>query len=79
MPGPREPMAAHSRHARDRYQPFATVFLGSPRIEGALNGSATLARDAGRLLGSGYQLRSIEALDMFPHTPHIETLCVFTR
>jgi 23S rRNA (uracil1939-C5)-methyltransferase len=40
---------------------------------------ATLARDAGRLLGSGYQLRSIEALDMFPHTPHIETLCVFTR
>lgn len=39
----------------------------------------TLARDAGRLFGSGYRLTSLEALDMFPHTPHVECVAVFDR
>lgn len=38
---------------------------------------ATLARDARALLAGGYRLGSIEAFDLFPNTPHIETLCVF--
>lgn len=50
-----------------------------PRIVYVSCDVPTLARDAGRLLAAGYQLASIEALDMFPHTPHIEALCVFTR
>lgn len=40
---------------------------------------ATLARDAATLLAGGYQLASLEAFDMFPQTPHVETLAVFSR
>lgn len=39
----------------------------------------TLARDAGRLAAAGYELRSVEAFDLFPNTPHVETLAVFDR
>ena len=39
----------------------------------------TLARDAQRLLAGGYRLTSIEALDMFPDTPHVECVAVFDR
>jgi 23S rRNA (uracil1939-C5)-methyltransferase len=40
---------------------------------------ATLARDARRLVDSGYALDALRALDLFPNTPHIETLVTFTR
>jgi tRNA/tmRNA/rRNA uracil-C5-methylase (TrmA/RlmC/RlmD family) len=39
----------------------------------------TLARDANRLLAGGYRLTSIEALDMFPDTPHVECVAIFDR
>jgi 23S rRNA (uracil1939-C5)-methyltransferase len=39
----------------------------------------TLARDAARILAGGYGLTSIEAFDLFPNTPHVETLAVFDR
>jgi 23S rRNA (uracil1939-C5)-methyltransferase len=40
---------------------------------------ATLARDARTLLDSGYRLDSVRAFDLFPNTPHVEALAVFTR
>ena len=39
----------------------------------------TLARDANRLLAGGYRLSSVEALDMFPDTPHVECVAIFDR
>jgi 23S rRNA (uracil1939-C5)-methyltransferase len=39
----------------------------------------TMARDARRLLDAGYRLESIEGFDLFPNTPHVETLAVFIR
>ncbi|MBI4830177.1 MAG: hypothetical protein HY801_01195 [Candidatus Lindowbacteria bacterium] len=40
---------------------------------------ATLARDIKSLLATGeYFLRTIQPLDMFPHTSHIECICSFT-
>ncbi len=39
----------------------------------------TLARDAAKCLASGYRLSSVEALDMFPNTPHVECVAVFDR
>jgi 23S rRNA (uracil1939-C5)-methyltransferase len=36
----------------------------------------TLARDLASAAALGYQVRSIQPVDMFPHTPHIETVVV---
>jgi 23S rRNA (uracil1939-C5)-methyltransferase len=40
---------------------------------------ATLARDARRLLDANYGLTHLEALDLFPNTPHVEAIAVFDR
>ena len=40
---------------------------------------ATLARDTRRLVDSGYSLEAIRAFDLFPNTPHVETLVRFVR
>lgn len=39
----------------------------------------TLARDARRLFDAGYALASVQAFDLFPNTPHVETLAMFRR
>ena len=39
----------------------------------------TMARDARRLLEANYQLISLRAFDLFPNTPHVESLGVFER
>ena len=38
---------------------------------------ATLARDARRLVDAGYGLARIAAFDLFPNTPHVETVAEF--
>ena len=41
---------------------------------------ATLARDARILVEEGgYELRSVDFVDMFPRTPHLETIATFER
>ena len=37
----------------------------------------TMARDARRLLDAGYRLTSLRGFDLFPNTPHVETVGVF--
>jgi tRNA/tmRNA/rRNA uracil-C5-methylase (TrmA/RlmC/RlmD family) len=39
----------------------------------------TMARDARRLLDGGYRLAGLRAFDLFPNTPHVETVGVFER
>jgi 23S rRNA (uracil1939-C5)-methyltransferase len=39
----------------------------------------TMARDARRLVDAGYALRSLRAFDLFPNTPHVESLGIFER
>jgi 23S rRNA (uracil1939-C5)-methyltransferase len=39
----------------------------------------TQARDIDILLQSGYKLGSVDMVDMFPHTPHIETVAMLER
>jgi tRNA/tmRNA/rRNA uracil-C5-methylase (TrmA/RlmC/RlmD family) len=39
----------------------------------------TMARDARRLLDGGYRLASLQAFDLFPNTPHVESIGVFDR
>jgi 23S rRNA (uracil1939-C5)-methyltransferase len=40
---------------------------------------ATLARDVKRFVESGYTINHIEAFDLFPNTPHVETLVVLSK
>ena len=40
---------------------------------------ATLARDLKELAQGGWRLRRVAAVDMFPNTPHIETVCSLER
>jgi 23S rRNA (uracil1939-C5)-methyltransferase len=40
---------------------------------------ATLARDVKRLRRSGYELVSVQPLDMFPQTAHVETVVLMSR
>jgi 23S rRNA (uracil1939-C5)-methyltransferase len=40
---------------------------------------ASLARDARALASAGYTLQSVQPIDMFPQTYHIETIALFVR
>jgi 23S rRNA (uracil1939-C5)-methyltransferase len=40
---------------------------------------ASLARDINLLATHNYELQTVEVLDLFPQTPHVETVTVFTR
>ncbi|WP_372627149.1 23S rRNA (uracil(1939)-C(5))-methyltransferase RlmD [Arsukibacterium sp.] len=40
--------------------------------------AATFARDASVLLAKGYQLQKLAAIDMFPHTSHLELMALFS-
>jgi len=39
----------------------------------------TLAPNAAALVEAGWRLGRVQAVDMFPQTPHIECVAVFTR
>ena len=51
----------------------------APRIVYVSCDVATLARDARRLVDTDYALTRVDAFDLFPNTPHVETVAVFQR
>lgn len=57
----------------------ALLRLGAPRLVYVACDPATFARDARRLATGGYTLESVQPLDMFPQTHHVESVARFTR
>ena len=39
----------------------------------------SLARDLRLLMGAGYEVEKWALIDMFPHTPHVETICLLNK
>ncbi|MBR0172776.1 MAG: 23S rRNA (uracil(1939)-C(5))-methyltransferase RlmD [Lachnospiraceae bacterium] len=57
-----------------------TVLRANPaRIVYVSCDPATLARDLKILVAGGYAVREIRPYDMFPHTTHVETVCLMSR
>ena len=63
--------------SRDAMQ--AILRVGASRIVYVSCDPATMARDARRLLDGGYALTALQAFDLVPNTPHVESLGVFDR
>jgi 23S rRNA (uracil1939-C5)-methyltransferase len=68
------PRTGMSREAMD-----AIARHGAARIVYVSCDPPTMARDARRLLDAGYTLSSLKGFDLFPNTPHVESLGVFER
>ena len=57
----------------------ATLALTPSRLIYVSCDVATLARDARRIVDAGYTIDRADAFDLFPNTPHVETVVVFDR
>jgi 23S rRNA (uracil1939-C5)-methyltransferase len=55
------------------------IAVGPPRMLYVSCDVATLARDARRLVDAGYRIGRADAFDLFPITPHVETVVEFVR
>jgi 23S rRNA (uracil1939-C5)-methyltransferase len=57
----------------------AVVRLEARRLVYVSCDPATLARDTRMLVAAGYRVVSLTGFDLFPNTPHVETVAVFDR
>lgn len=57
----------------------ALVATGARRIVYVSCNAKTAAADVAELVAGGWELRSVQPLDMFPHTAHLESVLVLER
>ncbi len=55
------------------------VSMSPKRIVYVSCNPATLARDLKVLCENGYEVQKVQPVDMFPHSAHVETVCLLTR
>lgn len=68
------PRAGLHPKARD-----AVIAHGAKKVVYVSCNTATFARDLGAFLDAGYELRTVQPVDLFPHTAHIETVALLQR
>lgn len=68
---PRAGMHPAARDAVIAHKPSKIVYVSC--------NTATLARDLGEFLKAGWELRTVQPMDMFPHTAHIESVSLLQR
>ncbi len=68
---PRAGLHPKAREAVIAHKPEKIVYVSC--------NTATFARDLGEFLKNGYDLRSVQPVDLFPHTAHIETVALLQR
>ncbi len=68
---PRAGLHPKAREAVIAHQPDKIVYVSC--------NTATFARDLGEFLKGGYDIRSVQPVDLFPHTAHIETVALLQR
>jgi 23S rRNA (uracil1939-C5)-methyltransferase len=56
-----------------------TIALAAPAVVYVSCNPASLARDLRGFVEAGYRIASLSPFDLFPHTPHLETLAVLVR
>lgn len=68
---PRPGLHPKAREAVIAHKPEKIVYVSC--------NTATFARDLGDFLKNGYDLRTVQPVDLFPHTAHIETVALLQR
>jgi 23S rRNA (uracil1939-C5)-methyltransferase len=68
---PRAGLHPKAREALIAHAPSRLVYVSC--------NTATFARDLGDFLKHGYELRSVQPVDLFPHTAHIETVSLLQK
>jgi 23S rRNA (uracil1939-C5)-methyltransferase len=53
--------------------------MKAPRLIYVSCDVATLARDARKIVDAGYAIERADAFDLFPNSPHVETVVVFAK
>jgi 23S rRNA (uracil1939-C5)-methyltransferase len=67
---PRSGLAIETRRRTIALRPEKVVYVSCDPV--------TLARDVKDFLAAGYRLTHLEALDLFPNTPHVESIAVLS-
>ncbi len=57
----------------------AAIAHGPKKIVYVSCNTSTFARDLGEFLNAGYELRTVQPVDLFPHTAHIETVALLQK
>lgn len=72
-------VADPSRKGLGRRGAGVVAAIGARRVVLVSCDAIGLGRDAGQLVRAGYTLTSLTAVDLFPHTFHVEVVSVFDR
>ena len=76
-PGPTTLIVDPPRTGISKEASQAIVRWSAERIVYVSCDAPTMARDARRLIAAGYRLEGLQGFDLFPNTPHVETVGVF--